>query len=380
MKDFFLDIGPWYELIPRFDDRNYARVLSDEKHLLASTEDASLVVGYFYNLSAGSNLGTIKKLDTSKTYDTYWFDPRTGKYIPLEQDVRVTDGTYDLPDLPDDRDWVFLMTSLGLDEHYEESLPEDLNPDYTQSTPSGTPVTPADVTAVGGITYAGADKAAQTMTDPTSRLCDGDPATVWIPSAQRTTQTILFDLGAAHKLTYITISPLKGTAIPHFRVSGSNDGIRWTVITDTSVRKAAYPGVGNEPLKGTYRYVKVLLLNPQNVSNASYETMTNPVQGETYSVTKITDIQIYTDGEGTSTPDIPVAAPDTNQPNGDTTETQEDAVSPDTSDPDGENASEGEETTPSGEKKGCGSVLGASAAGLLAVAGAAVVLGKRKDI
>jgi hypothetical protein len=380
MKDFFLDIGPWYELIPRFDDRNYSRMLNREEYLLASTEDASLVVGYFYHVSATRSPGELKHLDNSKTYDTYWFDPRTGRYIPIEKGIRVTDGSYDLPMLPDDRDWVFLMTSLGLGEHYEESLPQDLNPDYTQNTPTGTPVTPTHVTAVGGITYAGSDKAAQTMTDPTSRLWDGNPATVWVPGAQRSTQTLVFDLGTAHVLTYITISPLKGTVIPHFRVSGSNDGVHWTIITDTSVRKADYPGVGNEPLAGTYRYVKVLLLNPQNVSKASYETMTNPVQGETYSVTKITDIQIYTDGEGTPTPDIPVAAPDTNQPDGDTTETQEDAVSPDTSDPDGENASEGEETTPSGEKKGCGSVLGASAAGLLAVAGAAVVLGKRKDI
>jgi hypothetical protein len=380
MKDFFLDIGPWYELIPRFDDRNYSRMLNREEYLLASTEDASLVVGYFYHVSATRSPGELKHLDNSKTYDTYWFDPRTGRYIPIEKGIRVTDGSYDLPMLPDDRDWVFLMTSLGLGEHYEESLPQDLNPDYTQNTPTGTPVTPTHVTAVGGITYAGSDKAAQTMTDPTSRLWDGNPATVWVPGAQRSTQTLGFDLATAHVLTYITISPLKGTVIPHFRVSGSNDGVHWTIITDTSVRKADYPGVGNEPLAGTYRYVKVLLLNPQNVSKASYETMTNPVQGETYSVTKITDIQIYTDGEGTPTPDIPVAAPDTNQPDGDTTETQEDAVSPDTSDPDGENASEGEETTPSGEKKGCGSVLGASAAGLLAVAGAAVVLGKRKDI
>ena len=380
MKDFFLDIGPWYELIPRFDDRSYTNALGKEECLLATTEDASLAVGYFFNSASTRSPGKLARLDNTKTYDTYWFDPRTGKYIPIEKGITVSDGTYALPKLPDRRDWVFLMTSLGLDEHYEESLPEDLNPDYTRNTPTGTPVTPADVTAVGGITYAGSDKAAQTMTDHTSWLYDGDPSTVWVPSAQRATQTFVFDLGAAHKLTYITISPLEGTVIPHFRVSASNDGIHWTVITDTSVRKAAYPGTGNEPLKGTYRYVKVLLLNPQNVGSVSYETMTNPVQGETYSVTKITDIRIYTEGEGTPTPEIPVGAPGTENPDGGTTETEAVTVPADIGDPMEVTTPDDSETVPvEGGKKGCGSTLGAGAVGLLTAAAASGALRKRKE-
>ena len=382
MKDFFLDIGPWYELIPLFDDRDYSRMLTGEEYLLATTEDASLVVGYFYNFPATRSLGTLKRLDDTKTYDAYWFNPRTGKYIPIEKGIRTTDGTYTMPKLPDGRDWVFLMTALGLDEHYEENYPEDLNPDYAQTTPTGTPVTPAGVTAIGGITYAGADKAAQTMTDHTAWLYDGDPSTVWVPSAHRSTQTILFDLGAAHKLTYITISPLKGTVIPHFRVEGSNDGVHWTVITDTSVRKAAYPGTGNEPLKGTYRYVKVLLLNPQNVTNASYETITNPMQGETYSVTKITDIQIYTDGEGTPTPEILVSAPGTETPGDGTTETENETVAPptDTSVSVEETSVKESDTTPNeGGKDGCGSTLGIGAAGLLAAVAAGCALKRRRE-
>lgn len=307
MRQFFLDIGPWHELIPRFFNRHYSRMLLNEECLLATTEDASLIVGYFYNLPEIFSLGKLNRLDDTKTYDAYWFNPRTGKYILIEKGIRTTNGTYTMPQLPDNRDWVFLMTSLGLPEHYEESLPEDLNPNYTEKTPTGTIVTPEKVTAIGGITYSGSDKAAQIMIDHTSWLYDGDPTTVWTPSADRTSQTFLFDLGAAHKLTYITISPLKGTVIPHFRVEGSNDGTHWTIITDTSVRNVAYPGSGNEPLQGTYRYVKVLLLNAQNVSHyTAYETITNPKQGETYSVTKITDIQLYTDDEGVPTPEIVV--------------------------------------------------------------------------
>lgn len=198
-------------------------------------------------------------------------------------------------------------------------------------------------------------------------------------------QTFVFDLGAAHKLTYITISPLKGTVIPHFRVSGSNDGIHWTVITDTSIRKAAYPGSGNEPLAGTYRYVKVLLLNPQNVSNASYETMTNPIQGETYSVTKITDVVIYTDGEGTPTPEILVGVPGaddpgTDTPGDETTETEAVTVPADTSAPAEDTSVEESDTVPNvGEKKGCGSVLGVRVVGLLTAIAACLAMRKSKE-
>lgn len=306
MKQFFLDIGPWQELVPRFDDTSYGSRINSEKILLASTEDASVAVVYLYGLRKTQKLGTVEKLDDTKTYDVYWFDTRTGRYIPVEKDVKTSGGTYTLPQLPTQQDWVLLITSVGLDEHYEESLPTDLNPEYT-ALPTGTPVTPEKVTAVGGITYEGYEKASQTMTDHTLRLYDGDPTTVWTPSANRTTQTFLFDLGKAQKLTHITITPATGTVIPHFRVYGSNDGVLWTVITDTSLREAEYSGVGSEPLQGVYRYVRVLLLNAETVfDDVTYETVNNPMTHETYSVTKITDIQICSDGEGTPLPEVKV--------------------------------------------------------------------------
>ena len=174
----------------------------------------------------------------------------------------------------------------------------DLNPDYACTTPTGTPATPISVTAVGGITYSGDDKAHQVMFDPTARLWDGDPATAWEPSAHRTTQTILFDLGEARELTHITITPAAGTVIPHFRVEGSNNRRSWTILTDTSLRSAKFPGAGSEPLTGGYRYVKVLLLNAEDLTEAvDFETIHNPMNDADYSVTRITDITIYFDRE-----------------------------------------------------------------------------------
>jgi hypothetical protein len=78
MKQFFQDIGPWQDLIPCFSDRDVASTLSTETVSMAVTEDRSLLVGYFHEKQRATK---IKVLDPAKTYDVYWFNPRTGKYI-----------------------------------------------------------------------------------------------------------------------------------------------------------------------------------------------------------------------------------------------------------------------------------------------------------
>ena len=296
MKDFFQAIGPWYTLRPRFSEVADALGLDREDCLLSATEDGALAVVYLYGNEEYPV--TVRCLDESRCYDAYWFDPRTGQYLPVATGLTPAEGCFALPAKPTRDDWVFLLTSMGLGAHAEEAYPVDLNPDYACTTPTGTPVTPISVTAVGGITYSGDDKAHQVMFDPTARLWDGDPTTAWEPSAHRTTQTILFDLGEVRELTHITITPAAGTVIPHFRVEGSNNHRSWTILTDTSLRSAQFPGVGSEPLTGGYRYVKVLLLNAEDLTEAvDFETIHNPMNDADYSVTRITDITIYFDRE-----------------------------------------------------------------------------------
>ena len=299
MKEFFTAIGPWYDLVPRFSDESTAAFLREPKRVLSSTEDASLFVAYFFDRMTNAT-GEITTLDKNTTYDAYWFDPRTGRFILIEKGYTSDKGAYSIPEKPDSRDWVFLLTSLGLGEHYEGDLSRDLNPAYALVAPTGRKVTPADVKAIGGITYSGPQKEAQTMIDRTSWLWDGDPNTAWSPSVNRTTQTILFDLGTPRDLTHIAITPAEGTIIPRFRVEGSDDGKRWTIITDTSTRDAENPGAAGEPLAGIYRYVKVLLLNADSLSMGAdqtdtlpYEAMYNPMTGHCYSVTRIADISVY---------------------------------------------------------------------------------------
>ena len=298
MKEFFTAIGPWYELIPQFKDSTQATFVERDDQLLASTADAALFVAYFRNETAET--GAITALDPCKSYSAYWIDPRTGAFVPIGAGIVAPDGRYDLPEKPDRRDWVFLLTAQALGAHREEAMPVDLNPDYASATPTGTRVMPVRVTAVGGISYHGEIKEAQVMTDPTARLCDGDPTAVWKPVADRTTQTILLDLGEVRELTYVTVTPAEGTVIPHFRVEGSNDGRVWSIITDTSCRAAVFPGAGREPLAGAYRYVKVLLLNAATLdvgadalATLPYKALFNPMTKNSYSVTEITGIELY---------------------------------------------------------------------------------------
>ena len=221
------------------------------------------------------------------------------------------------------------------------------------------------------------------MTDHTAWLYDGDPNTVWTPSANRSTQTFLFDLGKAQDLTHITITPAAGTIIPRFRVEGSNDGKVWTIITDTSIRRAGNPGAGSEPLQGVYRYVKVLLLNPVSVDltenqlgTLSYEAMYNPMSWNSYSVTKIADITIYSGGEATPTPDKLVAARAPGDPDEVVTDEQVTTGEKETVTAAVDPAVTTKE--PTSEETGCASVMGAAAATATVALAAAVACARKK--
>ena len=299
LKEFFEEIGPWYDLVPRFGDTAFASSLDSDDCLLASTEDGALAVVYRCR-NAVKETTILRCLNPEKTYDAYWFDPRTGAYIPAGKGISAADGLYTMPDQPTSADWVFLITALGLPDHREEEIPVDLNPANTQVPPTGEKIRPAHVKAVGGITSQGEVKGSQTMTDPTPYLCDGNPDTVWAPAANRATQTILFDLGEARELTHVTITPKEGTILPNLRVEGSLDGRTWRILTDTSLRETENHGACSEPLVGTHRYLKVLLLNaesregdPALAESLPYEAVFNPMNHAVYSATKITDVLIY---------------------------------------------------------------------------------------
>ncbi len=302
MREFFETIPEWWNLNPAYTNIGYGEFMKNEKCVLSAKNDASTLVAYFYD-NRNTETGTLKMLDKGATYTAYWFNPLTGKYVLIEENIKTESGIYEMPERPNKSDWVFLITTADLGELPMEEAFNDLNPEYNLVAVSGTQVNPVAVTAIGGITYKGAKKAEQKMTDNTLYLYDNDASTVWKPFIDRPTQTMLFDLGACHDLTSLVINTAEGTIIPKFRIEGSNDLKDWTIITNTAVRKADNPGSASEPLKGAYRYVKVILLNADSilitedmVKSQPFKTYWNAYTENAYSMTEITDIMIYSNG------------------------------------------------------------------------------------
>ena len=109
------------------------------------------------------------------------------------------------------------------------------------------------------------------------------------------------------------------------------------------------------------------------MSSLPYKAMYNPATFNCYSVTEISDITIYSDGEGEPTPDRFVTdtpATDPEQGTDETTEPITDAPVEGTEAPTAE--------TPS-EKKGCKSALSGVTLAAVAVAGATVCARRRKE-
>ncbi len=313
MRQFFETIPEWWNLKPVFYNIGYADFVKDDDGVLSSTSDASTMVAYFYD-TKDTKTGTIKSLDKNATYTSYWFNPLTGKFILIEKDIKSANGSYVIPERPTKSDWVFLITTADLGVIPMEEAFVDLNPNYDLVQATGSMVTPVSVTAIGGISYTGNKKDSQTMTDNTSYLYDNDPATVWKPFIDRPTQTFIFDLGNYHDLSSLVINTVEGTTLPCFRVEGSNDLKDWTIITNTVVRNKNSndrPTSASEPLKGIYRYVKVILLNPETIETTRSEVKNNTLPykaywnmhtHDAYYVTEITDLAIYSNGISTPVP------------------------------------------------------------------------------
>ncbi|MBP5661630.1 MAG: DUF4038 domain-containing protein [Clostridia bacterium] len=305
MKHFFEVLPDWTKLVPRFDNAQYADFAASSDKYIASTDDGHTVVCCFLNQDTST--GTVLKLAAGQTYTALWFNPLTGKFLPA--DVQVSGSTAVLPPKPNQEDWALVLTCDALSKTYTLESPfADLS--SRGSAVTGGAVTPKSVTAICGLTY----NSKQQLTDNTSYLYDNDASTVWRPFADRTSHTILYDLGTAQNLTHIVIEPLKGTTLPRYRVEGSGDGVSWTIIVNTRYREPLKNGDAiSEPLDGAYRYVKVQFLPPDDVSEDAAKA-----SGFEYAVTMnryyyrtaITGITVYSSGEAEIVPTESVVTPD----------------------------------------------------------------------
>ncbi len=291
LKEFFERL-PWEKLSPAYYNTYYGDFLKSETSTMLMSEDMSTVVCYFR--SKKLETGTLKKIDANKKYNAYWFNPLTGSYIS----VGTVEGneSYDIGDKPTEQDWVFLLTT----ETLENITFEELYKDAEKTDNIGNIVVPVKVTAPGGVYLKGGKKV-----DYTERLYDLKGDASWIPLADRVTQTIIYDLGAKYSLTQLNIVPATGTILPDYRIEGSNDGEKWTVLVNTALRDQNMSEDGTyvcEALQGNYRYVKILLLNAQDIPKkeaqaASYKVIYNEKNAKSYySHTEIAEISVFSTG------------------------------------------------------------------------------------
>jgi len=101
----FLETLPWTALTPRFSDPAWEAWKDPERCVLA-TAGNRLYLAYCYG---DTSEGTLKQLDPRAAYHARWFDPRKGAYCGAPAEVRTTSGAWQVPEKPDERDWVLVL-------------------------------------------------------------------------------------------------------------------------------------------------------------------------------------------------------------------------------------------------------------------------------
>ncbi len=313
MKNFFLNIPNWTQLKARYSDTKYADYLKDDKKFLMSKDDASTFVAYFIN--DDTETGTIYNVDAAKTYKAMWYNPTTGKYLAIEDGI-TGKSEYQVPQKPDIKDWVFILTAEEIANCMFEK--PYVKPEKSENV--GNIITPYEVKAIGGNSYE-----ASRLVNNTKYLYDLDGKNAWEPFADRVTQTIIYDLGVPYDVTQINLVPATDTVLPKYRIEGSLDNKNWTIIVNTGIHDQTMSADGTyyqEALTGSYRYIKILLLNAvsTNLSKAGdieYKTTinshTNTQDPHVYSHTAIAEISVF--GNKTNIDDLVNSTVDTPQNN-----------------------------------------------------------------
>ena len=289
LKEFFMNIKDWHKFVPSYYDTALGDFLEDENKLMMRIEDDTIAC-YFRNLDLST--GKVLQLNKDKTYTAYWFDVHSGNYIFIATVSGVSE--FDIPEKLGVDDWAFILTTQELkDVNVVEAF-------KNQTEITGEKIMPQSVSAIGGIYYKDGK-----MIDNTKNLYDGDSSTAWIPFAQRTTQTIIYDLGKKVELGGVEIVPCKDTGLPAYRVQVSNDGKKWFTQADTIIDGTKFhKGKVASKLTGAWQYVKVMLHNKfviseEEANNADYKVFVNTIYSDRgnkpvhYAETQIQEISVY---------------------------------------------------------------------------------------
>ena len=109
MHNFFNSFE-WWKLEPCFDDPKAEHISLSSSWYSAATISNQTYVAYFYNTTTAT--GNITNLESGKTYTAKWFNPRTGEYTDIANDItgQGEKAFWKIPNKPDTQDWVIYVT------------------------------------------------------------------------------------------------------------------------------------------------------------------------------------------------------------------------------------------------------------------------------
>lgn len=101
----FFEALEWWKLEPHFDDPEWSSFKTNERKALASIANDTYVVFLFDETLSSGELRHLKNTQ----YQGLWYDIDSGVYNSVGT-CEPSDGVFVIPQKPDKRDWIFLLT------------------------------------------------------------------------------------------------------------------------------------------------------------------------------------------------------------------------------------------------------------------------------
>jgi hypothetical protein len=231
MKRFF-ELIDFRRITPTFYDTFYGEFSDNERAVLA-TDKNTLYALYLYGKVQIT--GKLKALDENKTYTSYWYDTRTGRFIKEKEFTGVSE--YEIPARPDKNDWTLLVTNEDLGIVCDGSFYKT----KALKKAVGTPVP---------------FKAFTVFTDNTTQTENLEKGELWRPFAACASNIIKIDLGKEYDLACVELNLEKNKMGEYsYRIDGNIEDEIY-VLSDRISKKTSDKDV-IESVSGKFRYLTI---------------------------------------------------------------------------------------------------------------------------
>ncbi len=231
LKRFFEKID-FRRITPVFYDTFYGE-FSDKERAVLATDKNTLYALYLYGKAQIT--GKLKQLDENATYNVYWYDPRTGRFIFEESISGKTE--YEIPLRKDINDWTLLVTSEELDITCDGSF-------YNTKALERAEGTPVSFTAF------------TVSTDNTTKTENLENGILWRPFAAHASNIIKIDLGKEYELASVELNLEQNKTQEYsYRIDGII-GDEIYVLSDRISEKVTKKD-NIEAVSGKFRYINI---------------------------------------------------------------------------------------------------------------------------